>query len=94
MKKTIKPKCPDCESSQVLARTDGTSRCRICGWTGSTREAKRKSKRLPIDLNLNKETRLKLEEMAADENKTPEKLAIELLSVYLNKENIVVGKGR
>ena len=51
------------------------------------------SNKIFISLNLNKEIRLKLEQMAADENKTPQELAIELLSVYLDKENIVVGRG-
>ena len=37
----VKPKCPDCDSSQVIARRDETSYCRICGWTGPTEDTKK-----------------------------------------------------
>lgn len=38
--KTLTVACPACGSKQVIAKRDGSSWCRHCGWQGKTEETK------------------------------------------------------
>ena len=37
-KEKVEIKCPDCLSKAIVAKRDGTSWCRHCGWIGLTQE--------------------------------------------------------